>query len=137
MTVRTRRRIADRAALVLRVGAAFAVALIAGLLPGPAEKIVGTRPPAAPIPAALTVLAVLVVVGLFTRASAAALSLAALGLAFLELRAGAEWFSLPVRDAVFSILFGALALTGGGSLSIDSAFRRDEEKGPDAAGTGD
>lgn len=131
----TARRAADRAALVLRAVTAFSLALLTGLITRPAGSLLGSRPLAAPVTAILTILAVLVVIGLFTRAAAAALSLAALSFLCVEIRSRAEWFSLPVRNAELFILFGALALTGGGPLSIDRAFRHGESGRRNAAGT--
>ena len=128
MTSTTSRRAVDRAALVLRIGTAFSLAMLVRLSGRPAGALFGPRPPAPSMTVLLTVLAVLVVVGLFTRAAAALLSIAALAFAFLELRAGADWFSLPVRNAELCVVFAALALTGGGALSIDRALRRDRTR---------
>jgi uncharacterized membrane protein YphA (DoxX/SURF4 family) len=93
----------DAGLLFLRVGSAVCAAAL--LRPDPRTW---------PLAAA----AILVAGGLFVRPRAAALAAAWLWAGFYALVSAEPWYELPVRDAIFSILYGALALAGAGRFSL-------------------
>jgi uncharacterized membrane protein YphA (DoxX/SURF4 family) len=105
--------------LIIRIGIGLSFVLLFALKQSEAAKTLATQPGRMWTFVALSIGTVLVVCGLFTRLAAA---LAAIGWAWAmgtELRAGAEWFVLPVRAAEYMILFTALGITGAGKYSLD------------------
>jgi uncharacterized membrane protein YphA (DoxX/SURF4 family) len=72
----------------------------------------------------LLIATALVAIGLFTRPAAGGLALFWVWILFDGVRAGQPFYSFPVRDALFVIVFSSMALLGAGQFSADGMRRR-------------
>jgi uncharacterized membrane protein YphA (DoxX/SURF4 family) len=63
--------------------------------------------------------ALLVACGYFTRVAASLVAASWLWAAYSGVRGGQEWFNFPVRDIEYAFLFAALAFAGPGKFSLD------------------
>ena len=98
----------------IRSGAPLAQSGLAPLMRAagfPAAGLLGVY-----VPLCESIAAGLVAVGLFTRASALALTLSMAGACYVSVRLVED----PLRAAVYFLLFGSIALMGPGRLSIDA-----------------
>ena len=75
----------------------------------------------------LSIVAFSVTAGFLTEFTASLSSLAWAWAMYSGLRAGVEWYSVPIRAALYVILFAALATTGPGRFSLDSYCSGDGE----------
>ena len=104
--------------MVLRLGGAACFVLLFAL-PAAESALVFPYHPGRRWPLVLlSIGALLVTLGAWTRTSAALVALAWAWALYSGLHLGQGWFALPVRDVEFLILFAALALTGPGKYSI-------------------
>lgn len=121
----------DAGLLVLRLGLAFSYLFLVLKHHAEAAEVLSGHSGAAWPAILLSVPAFCVAVGFLTEV-AAVLSAAAWIWALLSsLQSAQPWVVLPVRDAIYVILFAALAVTGPGKYSVLSsmvALRRDGQK---------
>jgi hypothetical protein len=103
---------ADAGLLVLRsgVGASFVLLVSLKQAQGPTGGLL----------LGLAAGALCVTAGWATRLAAAGSALGWAWSAYAGLRAGEAWYALPVRAALYTIIFAALACSGPGRFSFDS-----------------
>lgn len=106
----------DAGLFAIRIGVGLSFVLLFSLKQSEVTKtFVGQHG----LPLVVSITAFVVVCGFLTRWAAALSALAWIWVCYAELRAGLEWFILPVRAAEFIIVFAALAVTGPGKYSLD------------------
>lgn len=123
----------DAALLVLRLGLGFSYLFLVLKHRAEAAEVLSGHAGAAWPAILLSVPAFCVAVGFLTEV-AAVLSAAAWNWALLSsLQSAQPWVVFPVRDAIYVILFAALAVTGPGKYSIRGsmvALRREGQLSP-------
>jgi len=113
----------DIGLLILRVGAASA-SLAMAIVPTAKDPNLFAFAPAAHWPLVLAFLGgVMAGFGIFTRSVSGTLSIFWLVAIVSGLRAGIGWNMSPIRAALFATVFGALAFTGPGRISLASIHK--------------
>jgi uncharacterized membrane protein YphA (DoxX/SURF4 family) len=114
----------DAGLLTLRIGLGISFVFLFALKQSDSAEVFIRHPGRVWPLAALAIGALLVTFGFLARIAA---GLSAMGWAwalYSGLQAGEVWYNLPVRAALFVIVFAALALTGPGRFSIDLVLGR-------------
>lgn len=110
--------------LVLRLGIGLSFILLFILKQSDAPRIFALHPGRVLPLLFLSLAALLVVVGFVTELAGSVSALAWAWAMYSGLHAGLQWYGLPVRAALYVILFTALSITGPGIFSLDSALRQ-------------
>lgn len=110
--------------LLLRLGVGGSFVLLFTMKSSEAAKIFVEHPGQIWPLAGLSAAALLVTCGAATRLAATCASLAWTLALYSGLEAHEPWYALPVRSALYVILFATLTITGAGRFSVDSWFER-------------
>lgn len=113
----------DWGLLVVRVGLGLSFALLFGLKQSKASEVFAYQPGRVWPLILLGVTGALVVCGFWTEVAAAISALSWTWALYSGLRTGLAWYELPIRAALYAIMFAALAVSGAGRFSLDHALR--------------